>query len=91
MVQLTDEMLGQLDHEAGRRGCSRSAVVRDAIAEYLSSTVEHEQVRRYVEGYRGLPQGAVDEWGDLAKVLERATAETARRLDAEDAAAGLSW
>ena len=91
MVQLTDELLDELDKEAARRGCSRSAVVRTAIVEHLAAASEAARVRAYVEGYRRIPQGAVDEWGDLAAQLERENRAMSRRLDAEEDAAGLTW
>lgn len=34
---------------------------------------------------------SVDEWGDLDEFSARASAATFRRLDEEEAAAGLSW
>lgn len=39
-------------------------------------------------GYRRIPQSTPDEWGDLSKLTEATTAQTLRRLDAEERAAG---
>jgi len=91
MVQLNAELLGQLDREATRRSCSRSAIIREAVVEHLAAVGVAERVQRYVEGYRRIPQGATDEWGEVAADLRQARHDIARRLDAEEDAAGLSW
>ena len=87
MVQFTDELVGQLEREATRRGCSRSAIVRQAVAEHLARTSLEEDVRRYVESYVNHPQPDVDEWGDLHASGLRQTSTTNRMLDAEEALA----
>jgi predicted transcriptional regulator len=91
LVQLSSELVAQLDREAALRGCSRSALIREAVIAHLSQSAEREAVRRYVEGYRRMPQGDVDEWGETGAELDHAAAETMRRLDAEDRAAGRTW
>ena len=91
MVQLTDELLEELDREAARRGCSRSAVVRTAIVEHLAVASEAARVKAYVDGYRRIPQGDVGEWGDLSAQVERESRAMSRRLAAEEEAAGLTW
>jgi hypothetical protein len=91
MVQLTDELVEELDREAVRAGVSRSALIRDVLERHLRERGHAEKVRRHVEGYRRHPPGDVDEWGDLAAQSERSRHEMARRLDAEEEAAGLSW
>ena len=70
---------------------SRSALIRDVLERHLRERSHAEKVRRYVEGYRRHPPGDVDEWGDLAAQAERDGHEMARRLDAEEEEAGLSW
>ena len=72
LVQLSDELLHQLDRHRERAGRSRSAVIREAIERYLATDREAEIDRLIVEGYRRTP--ARDVWGD----------ETARRLIAEE-------
>ena len=86
MVQLSEDLLSSLDEEAARLGCSRSALIREAIVARLAVLREDEKVRAYVEGYRRHPQS-----DDFLGEAARRTAEVARRLDDEEAAAGLSW
>lgn len=88
MVQLSDELLETLDRAAANRGASRSALIRDLLWEALGRDREREIGERIAEGYRRIPQGATDEWGDLAKSNERTRRETLRRLDEEERAAG---
>lgn len=56
IVQLSEELLKRLDERAAREGRSRSALIRDAIDEYLHDEAAAEIDRRIVEGYRRLPQ-----------------------------------
>ena len=85
MVQLTAELLASLDSEAARLGCSRSALIREAIEARLAATKQAEQLRRYVDGYRMTPQG------NDSHVGERRRQTMASRLDQEEERAGLSW
>lgn len=89
MVQLSDELLALLDKEAGRRGLSRSALIRAAVEEYLRDEREAEIDRQIIEGYGRIPPATPDEWGDLQAEGDVASAETLARLDAEERAAGL--
>ncbi|MDY7101540.1 MAG: ribbon-helix-helix domain-containing protein [Actinomycetota bacterium] len=91
IVQLTDELVAALDGEAARTGTSRSALIREAVEEWLAAHSEAAKVARYVEGYRAIPQGTPDEWGDLEAATEAAGRELARSLDAEEEAQGLEW
>lgn len=91
MVQLTDELVAALDRFAARSGKSRSALIRQALEEFLASTREAEITAQLVSGYTQVPQGATDEWGTLAEQGRRDTEQTMRRLDEEEDAAGLSW
>ncbi len=91
MVQLSDELLARLDAEAARASMSRSALIRQAVSEYLERSSHQAAVARYVDGYRRIPQGAPDEWGDVGEAGERARREVHARLDAEERAAGRSW
>jgi metal-responsive CopG/Arc/MetJ family transcriptional regulator len=86
MVQLNEELLTSLDAEAARLGCSRSALIRDAIVARLAALRHDTKVKAYVEGYRRHPQS-----DEFLLEAERRTTEVARRLDDEEAAAGLSW
>jgi Arc/MetJ-type ribon-helix-helix transcriptional regulator len=89
MVQLSDDLVRELDELAAARGASRSSVIRQAIDEHLHAAREHDAGRRIVAGYRAVPPAVPDEWGDLAAAADRATAELGQRLDAEERAAGI--
>lgn len=93
MVQLNDELIELVDAEATRRGVSRSAVIREAIAEYLVASGQAAITRRIVEGYQRVPPTTPDEWGDLEGQQDQATLELLQRLDAEERAGsgGSSW
>lgn len=91
IVQLTDELVAALDDEARRQGISRSALIRQAVESHLAAGREARITAALVDGYTRLPQGATDEWGDLAHQTWDSTRRTLRRLDEEEDAAGLSW
>ena len=91
MVQLTDDLVRMLDQEAARRGVSRSALIRTAIDELLVAIEDDSVGRAIVDGYRRVPPGRPDGWGDLERQTDRAHVETLLRLDEEERAAGLSW
>ena len=66
MVQLTDDLLRDLDEEAGRRKTSRSALDPGrARRRFLGRNRRRRRVARYVEGYRRNPPPTIDEWGNL--------------------------
>lgn len=88
MVQLTDELVRALSEEAGRRGISRSELIRLVLQEHLDAAAEDSIGRRIAEGYERVPPTTPDEWGDLSEMTERATADLFLRLDAEERAAG---
>ena len=68
LVQLSHELLDQLDRHRERDGRSRSAVIREAIERYLARDREAEIDRLIVEGYRQMPPQ--DVWGEeAARVL----------------------
>jgi predicted DNA-binding protein len=87
MVQLTDELRQRLDEEAGRRGVSRSAVIREALTAYLAESSEAAIARKIVEGYTRIPQSTPDGWGDLDALHEASTREMLQRLDEEESGA----
>jgi predicted transcriptional regulator len=88
MVQLSDALVESLDREAARRKVSRSALIRDVLEEFLGADREALIDRRIVEGYRRIPPGVPDEWGDLAAMADQGTADLLDRLNAEERAAG---
>jgi metal-responsive CopG/Arc/MetJ family transcriptional regulator len=56
LVQLSDELLAQLDERVAREGRSRSEVIREAVASYLAGDLEADIDRRIVEAYARRPQ-----------------------------------
>jgi len=56
LVQFTDELLRRLDERAAREGRSRSALIRDAIEEYLYDEAKAKIDREIIEGYERIPE-----------------------------------
>ena len=55
IVQLTDELLTELDVRRAREGRSRSELIRDAIEAYLAVDREDALDRAIVDGYTQVP------------------------------------
>jgi metal-responsive CopG/Arc/MetJ family transcriptional regulator len=55
LVQLTEELLAELDARRAREGRSRSEVIREAIERYLADGHEAELDRLIQEGYTRQP------------------------------------
>jgi hypothetical protein len=89
MVQLADDLLELIDAEAGRRGISRSALIREALRDHLAGSVDAAITTRIVEGYKKRPRQPSTNGAGLAEQSARAAREVAKRLDAEERAAGL--
>jgi hypothetical protein len=89
LVQLSAELLGALDAEAQRRGVSRSALLREAVAVFLAEARGATVTDAIVAGYTRIPPETPDAWGDLTAERDRAAAETLQRLDADERAAGV--
>lgn len=88
MVQLNEELIETLDLEARRRGVSRSALIREAVAAFLADGREMELTRRIVEGYTRVPSGEPDAWGAMESHGDSATQELLQRLDDEESRQG---
>ncbi len=88
MVQLSDELVTALDEVAADRGVSRSALVRELVTTGLADVRRDVIGAQIAEGYRRIPQGTPDEWGDLLAAGDRAADDLMARLDAEERAAG---
>jgi metal-responsive CopG/Arc/MetJ family transcriptional regulator len=56
IVQLSEELLRRLDERAAREGRSRSALIRDAIDQYLYDEEQAQIGREIKEGYERIPQ-----------------------------------
>lgn len=65
LVQLTEELVDKLDALAAKADVSRSELIRRVLRRFVEREDESEKVRRYVEGYRRIPPGTPDEWGNL--------------------------
>jgi metal-responsive CopG/Arc/MetJ family transcriptional regulator len=55
MVQLTEELIEQLDERAARDGVSRSQLIRDAVAAHLAQDARAHAVRRFSAAYADRP------------------------------------
>jgi metal-responsive CopG/Arc/MetJ family transcriptional regulator len=64
LVQLTDDLLAALDQYAAATGRSRSDLIRTAIEQYLTDSLQGEIDRQVVEGYTRVPQEP-DPWADV--------------------------
>lgn len=88
MVQLSEELVRLLDGKAAKRGLSRSALIREVLEASLADEREAEIGRQIADGYRRIPPGTPDEWGDLEQQTDTAMTDMLQRLDAEERAAG---
>ncbi|MBA2384086.1 MAG: CopG family transcriptional regulator [Actinobacteria bacterium] len=64
-MQLNDELVALLDERATRSGRSRSALIREAIAQYLANDLEAAVDARIVAAYERQPQER-DHWSEIA-------------------------
>lgn len=90
MVQLTDDLVTELDAHAADLGVSRSALIREALTTYLSERRAADIGRRIADGYRARPPDEPDAWGAVAAPGDRGTLELLQRLDAEEQRDGLA-
>ncbi len=65
LVQLSDELLAALDSRAARQGRSRSALIREAVENYLSEDAEAAVDRAIIAAYTRTPQ-STDAWIETA-------------------------
>jgi predicted transcriptional regulator len=84
LVQLTDDLVALLDEEAEERGLSRSALIREVLAEHLEERRKASVSDAIVDGYRRVPPATPDAWGDAEQLADQATADLLQRLDAEE-------
>lgn len=90
MVQLTDELLVELDELAERRRISRSALIREVLAQHLEDLRSADIGQMIVEGYLRVPPSTPDEWGDPVEISATSALEVLQRLDQEEKDAGAS-
>lgn len=74
LVQFTEDLLVLLDQRAATTGRSRSDLIREAVANYLSSDRQAFLDTLVVEGYERLPEPA-DELGWAEAALRESIAE----------------
>ena len=94
LVQLTTELVEQLDDTATARGISRSELIRDAVAAYLHADIERTEEAEWLAAYTNSSSATQrDEWGDLSRQSENAVRTAARNItaDEERLAQGDSW
>ena len=84
MVQLTDDLVAELDTAAIRRGISRSALIREALDGYLVQLRNDEVGVRILAGYASKPPATPDAWSGLDRFGDVSTRELAQRLDEEE-------
>ena len=66
LVQLTEDLVHQLDSRAEALGVSRSKLIRELLERGLAEEAEAKLARRMNEGYQRVPQSeGRDAWGDL--------------------------
>lgn len=69
LVQLSDDLLAQLDARMVREGRSRSELIREALTVYLGADREAEIDRQIVEAYTRQPQEDLGaEWAARASI-----------------------
>ena len=91
MVQLSVELVKQLDSSASRAGISRSELIRKAIEAYLAKDKQAEIDREIVDAYTRMPQEGEfdrDEWGDMGEMMNALTEDSLKSLEQEERAAG---
>lgn len=85
LVQLTDELVELLDRRSAAAGVSRSALVRELLAEALQAERGADLSRRMIRGYGAVPQQtARDDWGDLDAWTEVNTRRNVAALTDEE-------
>jgi predicted transcriptional regulator len=91
LVQLSEELVAALDVVAGRRGVSRSRVIREAVSAYLADLREERVTAALIAGYQSVPQGGGDEWGSLDEFRGDTRRRMLERLDQEKPTDGEDW
>ncbi len=74
-ITIASELLAEAERLRKKTGESRSAVFERALASYLADGQRTEAARRYVEGYRRVPERAGETAVALAASLEALAAE----------------
>ena len=65
---MPQELVEQLDSAAEQRGESRSALIREACAQYIASNRRADLIRQDIEGYTRFPEGPEEEaWAEMGE------------------------
>ena len=91
MVQLTDELVAELDEEAERTGVSRSALIRACSSATSGNAAMPRRSAATSRATAGTRPETSTSGATLAAQADRDGHELARRLAAEEEEAGLSW
>jgi Arc/MetJ-type ribon-helix-helix transcriptional regulator len=85
-LRLPEELVDRLDAlvAADPSLVSRSAALHQAVAVLVADRERALVDAAIVDGYRRVPPGGVDQWGDPEEAALMAALLNARRLDAED-------
>lgn len=84
IVQLNQALIAVLDREAGRRGISRSALIREALESHFKESKDRLLGEQLIAGYSRIPAGRPDEWGNLEELGAIASAESLAKLRSEE-------
>jgi len=85
LVQLTDELVEELDRRARRSGRSRSALIRELLEQALERDRAQQVSQRMFDGYQRVPQElGQDVWGDLDEWSETNARRNLAGLAAEE-------
>lgn len=81
-MQLSDELVLELDRRARSRAVSRSQLIREAVERFVAADALAEAERAYVESYTRFPQED-DPGADISAIL------AGKAMDEEEREAGL--
>lgn len=85
LMQLTDDLVRQLDEKAAHGGRSRSELIREAIEHFLVDDRRRAIDAALIAGYERMPQiESQDAWGDLNAWTEANCRRNRAALDAEE-------
>jgi metal-responsive CopG/Arc/MetJ family transcriptional regulator len=65
-VTINGALLANLEHARKLTGQNRSAFIRDAVATAVEQGHNQEEIERYLQGYRAMPEDAEEAWAFAA-------------------------
>lgn len=85
LLQLSDDLVDELDRRAAALGVSRSKLVRDLLWQGLGTARRSERSAAMLEAYQRMPQSdGRDDWGDLNEWTAAGTRRNFAALAAEE-------